>query len=136
MLNRAWLVLVILLFVSGAQAADVYPFANTSQRQQFHYLTHQFRCLVCQNEDLAASNASLAQDLRADIYRMVMAKQSNQQIIQYMVHRYGAFVLFKPPVIRQTWLLWFLPLLLLLLGFWVVLRVVQNAARSRRVKSC
>ena len=101
--------------------ADRYPFADQQLSQRFDNLTHRFRCLVCQNEDLAASGASLAVQLKNDLYQKINAGESDQQIQRYLVTRYGDFVLFKPPVVQRTWVLWFAPWFFLLLGLLVVL---------------
>jgi cytochrome c-type biogenesis protein CcmH len=88
------------------------------------------RCLVCQNQSLADSNAGLAVDLKNDIYHMVKKGKTREQITQVMVGRYGEFVLFAPPLSRHSALLWFLPLLLLLLGALVIWRMSRRARRS------
>lgn len=118
--------LIILLFalMMPALAGDRYPFANAQQATRFNHLIQQFRCLVCQNEDLASSNASLALDLRQQVYQMIIAGKSDTEITQYMVKRYGDFVLFKPPFDKETFFIWLLPILLLLGGsiifYWVI----------------
>lgn len=112
------------------QTTDRYPFTNTTQRTQFTRLTTQLRCLVCQNENIDASNAKLANDLRAQVYRMVKTNKSDQQIKHYMVARYGDFVLFKPPLEQSTYALWFGPFLLLMAGL-VVLGVAIKKQRAR-----
>jgi cytochrome c-type biogenesis protein CcmH len=107
-------------------AQERYPFATSQMSQRFDSLTHRFRCLVCQNEDLAASGASLALQLKDDLYRQLKAGQSDQQIQSYLVKRYGDFVLFRPPVVQRTWVLWFAPWFFLLLGVLVVYRRVRH----------
>lgn len=111
-------------------AGDRYPFANHLLSQRFDSLTHRFRCLVCQNEDLAASGASLAVQLKDDLYQKLNAGESDQQIQRYLVTRYGDFVLFKPPVVRRTWVLWFAPWFFLLLGLLVVLWRLQKRGEN------
>lgn len=106
-----------------AETMDKYPFLNQSQQQRFQTLISQFRCLVCQNQDLADSNADLAKDLRQQVYNMVLANQTDQQIKQYMVDRYGDFILFKPPFNTQTGLLWLGPILLLFLASFILWRI-------------
>ena len=102
-------------------ASDLYPFDNPKQTAQFTHLLHELRCPVCQNQDLADSNAGLAKDLRGEVYRLVQNGQSDDEIVGYLTYRYGDFILFKPPVIGVTWLLWFGPWVFLALGlgiFW------------------
>lgn len=113
-----WLSLLLLPILVLGKAQ--YPFADPQLAQRFEQLTHRFRCLVCQNEDLAASNASLAMQLKADIYQQLNAGHSDQQIRRYLVSRYGDFVLFKPPLAKRTWLLWWGPWLFLALGLVIV----------------
>jgi cytochrome c-type biogenesis protein CcmH len=123
----------LLLFIPLlACAQDRYPFASAQQAQRFEQLTHRFRCLVCQNEDLAASSASLAMQLKDDLYQQVNAGVSDQAIQQYFVQRYGDFVLFKPPVAKRTWVLWYAPWLFLLLGGVIVFWRVRSRTFSLR----
>ena len=102
-------------------ANTLYPLDSVKQEAQFSHLLRDLRCLVCQNQDLADSNASLAKDLRQEVYELVKQGQSDDEIIHYLTARYGDFILFKPPVKALTALLWFGPLFFLLLGlliFW------------------
>lgn len=99
-----------------AEVQDQYPFENKPQSQQFQELIAGFRCLVCQNQNLADSNADLAKDLRQQVYVMVKNGKSSNEITQYMLDRYGQFILFKPPFNPETYVLWFGPFLLLLIG--------------------
>ena len=88
-------------------------------------LEEELRCLVCQNQSLADSNAPLAEDLRREVRELAVAGKSDDEIKQYLVARYGDFVLYKPPVKRTTWLLWFGPFVLLIAGgviWWLILR--------------
>uniref|UniRef100_UPI003F7E5ECC cytochrome c-type biogenesis protein n=1 Tax=Xanthomonas sp. 0924 TaxID=2835534 RepID=UPI003F7E5ECC len=114
----------------AAQAVDPLPFKNRSDEARYQRLTAQLRCLVCQNENLADSNAELARDLRHQVFAQLQAGRSDAQIKQYMVDRYSDFVLYDPPVKRGTWLLWFGPLLLLGAGAGVVIHTVRKRARA------
>lgn len=114
---RKIIILFLLLLSSGIFAAeDYYHFATQEQQQRFQALTGQLRCLVCQNENLAESNASLAIDLRNQIYQKINAGQSNQEIIRYLVARYGDYILYQPPLNARTIGLWFGPFVLLIVG--------------------
>ena len=115
----------LFLFLSVSSATTLYPFESPKQDAQFKYLLKELRCLVCQNQDLADSNAGLAKDLRAEVYQLVKDGQSDQQIIDYLTQRYGDFILFKPPVKSVTALLWFGPILFLILGFLIFLRSIR-----------
>ncbi|WP_370449371.1 cytochrome c-type biogenesis protein CcmH [Legionella sp. km772] len=108
-------------FVSLSYASSMYPLESPKQEAQFEHLLKNLRCLVCQNQDLADSNADLAKDLRLQVYNLVKEGKSDTEINDYLSARYGDFVLFKPPVKAVTLLLWFGPLLFLFLGvviFW------------------
>lgn len=124
--------LVVLLALGGvAQAAiDTYEFASEAERDRYRQLTEELRCPKCQNQNIADSNAPIAVDLRAEIYRKLEAGESNAQIIDYLVARYGDFVLYKPPVSGRTLLLWYGPAGLLAGGFIVLAVIVRRRRRS------
>ena len=112
---------VLFLFMSLSYANDFYPLDSPKKEAQFEHLLKNLRCLVCQNQDLADSNAELAKDLRLQVYHLVQEGKSDGEINDYLTARYGDFILFKPPIKAVTWLLWFGPFLFLLLGtilFW------------------
>ncbi|SFO86712.1 cytochrome c-type biogenesis protein [Pseudomonas borbori] len=116
----------------GAQAAiDTYEFADEAQRQRYRSLIEELRCPKCQNQNIADSDAPIAMDLRAQVYRMLEEGQSNEQIIDFLVSRYGDFVLYKPPLTTRTLLLWYGPAGLLLGGF-VLLGVVVLRRRGKK----
>lgn len=115
------LVLLFLLIPVLCFSNTLYPLDTPAQEAQFTHLLRAFRCLVCQNQDLADSSAGLANDLRQEVYLLVKEGHSDERIIEYLTVRYGDFILFKPPVKAVTWLLWFGPVLFLILGlliFW------------------
>ncbi|HEJ9094603.1 TPA: cytochrome c-type biogenesis protein CcmH [Serratia odorifera] len=120
------LILVALFSYSAAAAIDTYRFNSVEQEQQYRELTEQLRCPKCQNNSIADSNAIIAADMRTKVYELMMQGQSKQQIIDYMVARYGNFVTYKPPVTPATLILWLGPLLFVLIGGAVVVM------RSRR----
>ena len=113
---------VMIIFVNVVGFANsLYPLDTPKQEAQFNHLLRELRCLVCQNQDLADSNAGLAKDLRNEVYQLVKTGNSDSEIIQYLTARYGDFILFKPPVKAITALLWFGPALFMVLGlliFW------------------
>lgn len=117
---KRYLILGLLLFASVVFAQDLYPFDSAEKQQQFSRLTAELRCLVCQNENLDASNAKLANDLRRDVYNMVHAGKTDAEIKQYMVDRYGNFILFNPPFRVSTAVLWIMPFVILILGFLIL----------------
>ena len=97
-------------------AIDTYEFKDEGERARFRTLTEELRCPKCQNQNIADSNAPIATDLRREIFRMLEEGQSNAQIVDFLVLRYGDFVLYKPPVNARTYLLWYGPFALLGLG--------------------
>lgn len=124
---------IALLLVCGtlaAQAIDPLPFKDHAEEVRFQKLTGELRCLVCQNENLADSNADLARDLRHEVFEQMQAGKSDAQIKQYLVDRYSDFVLYDPPVKASTLLLWFGPLVILLAGAGVVVFTVRKRSRA------
>lgn len=110
---------------------DVYQFDNDNQEQVFRELTRELRCPKCQNQDIADSNAGLAKDLRDKTYQMLRAGKSKQDVIDYMVARYGNFILYDPPLMASTLILWLAPLGAIVLGMlFIVLRSRKTAAVS------
>ena len=108
-------------------AADAVPTAKDSvASSRAVKLSEKLRCLVCQNQTIADSNAELAQDLRRQVHEQIAAGKSDDQIVEYMVARYGDFVLYQPPVKATTVLLWAGPALLLLLGVFGLARVLRG----------
>lgn len=120
MLRSTLLAALLLAGASGPIAAapeELREFDTPEQRERYRALLGEVRCLVCQNESLASSSADLAQDLRDEIYRLVVEEgRSKQAAIDFLVQRYGDFVLYRPPMQPNTWLLWFGPLLMLAAG--------------------
>ncbi|WP_243409774.1 cytochrome c-type biogenesis protein, partial [Salmonella enterica] len=104
--------LMLVLVISGSARAttDVMPFKDEAQEQQFRQLTEQLRCPKCQNNSIADSNAMIATDMRRRVYDLMQEGKSRQEIIDYMVARYGNFVTYDPPLTPLTVLLWVLPL--------------------------
>lgn len=124
-----------LSFVALAQQTPVQEpmvFDSQEQEDRFNQLTRELRCLVCQNQNLADSDATLAHDLRREVHEMLQAGQSNEQIKQFMVERYGDFVLYRPPVQTNTYLLWLAPLVLLLGGALVLRASIRKRAALPR----
>jgi cytochrome c-type biogenesis protein CcmH len=130
MKHLAW-ILILCSQILFAQATDTYQFATTAQQQTFHQLTTELRCLVCQNQNLADSNAPLANDLRNQIATKIQAGQSKQDITNYLIARYGDFILYQPPVQKNTLLLWLAPFILLLVGaFFLIRKITATKSES------
>ena len=122
--------LALLIFSLAAIAAvDVYQFDTEFQRQRYLQLSEELRCPKCQNQNLAGSDSQIAGDLRRELHRLLLEGQTDREIKDYMVARYGDFVLYKPPVQGSTLILWGLPIALLLIGGVTLIWV----SRQRRV---
>lgn len=121
---------LLLLSLQLQAAIDVYQFNKDTDRERFQYLVSELRCPKCQNQNIADSNAEIARDLRAKIHTMLSDGRSDDEIIDYMTARYGEFVLYEPRVSIQTYLLWFGPAILLVLGILVILWIVRRNARQ------
>ena len=112
-----WLLVIILLLPSLAAAGEAAPLAENPQIEaRLKTLAVELRCLVCQNQTLADSNAPLAEDLRREVREMIAKNMSDKEIIDFLVTRYGDFVLYRPPLKTTTTLLWVGPFLLLIGG--------------------
>lgn len=129
---RTILAIVLLGLTVLANAGSVEPrvFDTPEQESRYKSLIQELRCLVCQNQNLADSNADLAKDLRVETYNMIRAGKSDEQIVTFMVDRYGDFVLYRPPVKSTTALLWFGPAALALIAVIFVLLHVRRRARG------
>ncbi len=123
----------LLLAVIGNAPAQVFEsreFEHPEDARRYQALVSELRCLVCQNQNLADSNAPLAADLRQITYDMIREGKSDAEIIEFMVARYGEFVLYRPPLRPTTAVLWGGPFLLLALGLWLLLRQLRRRARK------
>src|SRR6266536_3440196 len=120
------LICISICFAAVSIAKDAQPNEDPQIEQRMKNLTEQLRCLVCQNETLADSRADLAEDLRKQIREQMKAGKSDQEIIAFLTQRYGDFILYKPPVKSTTYLLWFGPFVLLILGTVVLFRFLKR----------
>ena len=126
----ATVLLVAGLSMSAWANIDTYQFDNPRQEAQYRALIEEFRCPKCQNQNLAGSDAPIAQDLKQKTYDMVKDGRSDAEIRQYMNERYGDFVSYKPPVRPSTWILWFFPPVLLV--FVMLAWFIRNRNSSKR----
>lgn len=126
-------ILIAMLLASiclPSQAAiEAYEFDSPEMEAEYQQLVDELRCLVCQNQNLAGSDAALAQDLRRETYEMLTAGKSRAEVIDFMVTRYGDFVLYRPQFKTTTYLLWLGPFLLLLVVLYVVIRRLRAAGK-------
>jgi len=119
--------LFLLISVDTTLAAVEYrQFANAEQQQSYQALISELRCLVCQNQTIADSNADLAKDLRRQVYEMLQQGKTKQEIADFMTARYGDFVLYNPPFKGKTGILWLAPVVFLLIGLMMVVLGVRR----------
>lgn len=128
----------LLLFIAFSQSSfassiEERQFESEQLNQRYQKLIKELRCLVCQNQNLADSDASLAKDLRSKTAEMLKANKSDQEILDYMSERYGEFVLYRPPVNKSTSLLWFGPFVLLILVLFFLIRNTVKRNRQQTV---
>jgi cytochrome c-type biogenesis protein CcmH len=102
---------------------------NPVLESRYERITHELRCLVCQNESVADSNAPLAQDLRRQVREMLVGGNSDDAVFDFMTARYGEFVRYNPPLEAKTLLIWGAPFIMLLIGVAVIVRVVRQRSR-------
>jgi cytochrome c-type biogenesis protein CcmH len=117
------------LLLSGlvvASAIEPFPFDSEVQERRFRALAEEIRCTVCQNQSLADSDAPLAQDLRRELFAMLQDGRSDMEIREFMVERYGDFVLYRPPLAGHTLLLWGGPIVLLLIALGSTMVIVRR----------
>jgi len=120
---------LVLLLVSSLKiyAADTpLQFIDPDKAELYESLLEEIRCLVCQNQSLADSNAELAQDLRHEIESMINNNQSEVDIKKFLVERYGDFVLYRPPLQKNTWILWLGPFIFMIIGISVAIFLLRK----------
>jgi cytochrome c-type biogenesis protein CcmH len=122
--------LTLSVSVFAAATLEAFKFTSTADEQHFKALIAELRCLVCQNQSLVDSDAELAHDLRAEVYDMLQAGQSDTEIIDFLVARYGDFVLYSPPVKPSTYLLWFGPFVLLAVALVLLMFTLRRKRRT------
>ena len=136
-MKKTWLFLTALLFSTVAfSAIDALNFSSPQQESDYHQLTQSLRCPQCQNNNIADSNATIAVDMRGKVFELLQEGKSKNDVVDYMVVRYGNFVTYDPPMTASTLVLWIAPLLLVLLGVVFLLRrkpKAQSAVKSQEV---
>lgn len=141
MVLRSGLMLLLLLLAAGAAVGvstpalaqvDAFQFDTDEQERRFRRLSNELRCPMCQNTNLTGSTGGVAEDLRREIHRMIMEGMTDEQIEQFMFERYGDFIFYRPRLRAETLLLWFGPLIFLLIGGAVLYRIVRTAGGGTR----
>ncbi|MBX3347335.1 MAG: cytochrome c-type biogenesis protein CcmH [Nitrospira sp.] len=129
-MNIQWIALIVALFLSGpVWAGEARPLADDpASEARLKHLAVELRCLVCQNQTLADSNAPLAEDLRREVREMIAKNMSDQEIIEFLTARYGDFVLYRPPLKATTTLLWVGPFVLVIVGATALIITLRRRA--------
>ena len=126
--------LLLSIPVTGQATVETHRFDNPAQEERYKKLVAELRCLVCQNQNVADSNAELAYDMRRKTYEMVTAGKSENEIVDFMVTRYGDFVMYRPPLKLTTALLWFAPLLLLSIALIIVFSYLRKQKKQSSIE--
>ncbi len=129
---KHWIALLCAALLCGAVLAKEAPPAAEDEavEQRLNVIAEELRCLVCQNESLAGSRADLAQDLRREVRKLIKDGKTDVEVKDFMVSRYGDFVLYRPPVKPTTWLLWGGPFLLLIAGIAALVFYLRRRGRT------
>lgn len=128
---RTWLALVALCAALSAHATEIRQFDDPAKQERYENLIKELRCLVCQNQSLADSDADLAKDLRDEVYGIIQSGKSESEAAQFLVDRYGDFVLYRPPLKANTTLLWVGPFILLAVGIVFLIRQARRRSQLR-----
>lgn len=131
-----WIIMLLLcMSINAVAVEDVFPFKSDAQAKRYHQLTEEIRCLVCQNQSIAESNASIAQDLKREVYAKIVTGVDNQTIKNDLARRYGDFILFKPKFDARTVMLWIAPMGFLLLGIAMVMVSMRQKSRKQGLQN-
>jgi cytochrome c-type biogenesis protein CcmH len=125
----------LFLLSCSSYALDTHQFPDPKQQEAYETLTKELRCLVCQNQTIADSNADLAADLRRQVYEMLQQGKSRNEIVQFMTDRYGDFVLYKPAFKGKTSILWIAPAVFLLTGLITACFLIRRKKASANLQS-
>jgi len=128
------LFLAFLIFSHATLAMDPVEYRSAEEEQRFRALAAELRCVMCQNQSLADSNAMIAKDLRLELLNLIREGKSDEEIKEFMVTRYTDFVLYEPPMRPSTWLLWFGPFLILGIGAVGVFMIIRKRSAAMPTK--
>ncbi|BAS67807.1 cytochrome c-type biogenesis protein [Bathymodiolus septemdierum thioautotrophic gill symbiont] len=128
-----FLLLLALINPVNAESIEANSFSNAQQERRYRVLIDEIRCPVCQGQSIGGSNAGLAKDLREKVRELILTDKSNDDIRDFMVARYGNFVVFKPPVNKNTYLLWSLPFVFLAFGLFLLIRNFGNRKVVKKI---
>jgi len=131
--NRITLLLLLLLAMPLQAVVEYHPFDDPVKEEAYQSLISELRCLVCQNQTIADSNADLAKDLRQQVYDMLQQGKSEQDVVDFMTQRYGDFVMYRPAFTVKTGLLWLGPIVFLLIGIITVVILARSKKSTQQV---
>ena len=124
----------ILIFIASAAALaaiDPYEFENETQRERYQHFIEDLRCPKCQNQNLAGSDAPIATDLRHELQRLLKEGKTDSEITEYMVSRYGEFILYEPPFDKKTAILWLAPIIFFLIGLGILINIARRRTATK-----
>ncbi|PLY17072.1 MAG: cytochrome c-type biogenesis protein CcmH [Sedimenticola sp.] len=130
-MRRLWFVFFLLVPLVCQSSIEAYSFEDPEKEARYKVLIDELRCLVCQNQNLAASNAELAKDMRRLTYDMVQRGATNEEVVTYMVDRYGDFVMYRPPFNSSTYLLWIGPFIILGIAILVLAMIIRRKGQEQ-----
>ncbi len=133
-LPRLLILLISCLAQPDFATFDTFDFSGTVSEKRFQQVVGKLRCLVCQNESLAASQADLAKDLRREVYDLMASGKSDKEVIDFLVNRYGDFVLYEPPFKPSTWLLWLGPFVLFAFAIFLLWRKLSQQSKKQETR--
>lgn len=132
---KRFIFLILFVFSQALFAMDPVEYRSAEEEQRFRSLAAELRCVMCQNQSLADSSAMIAKDLRLELLSLIREGKSDDEIKQFMVSRYTDFVLYEPPMRPGTWLLWFGPLLILVIGGISIFVIVKKRSAAMPTSS-
>ena len=130
-MKKLMIILSLLVSMPTLNAAvEIRQFQNSEHEQRYKNLINEFRCVVCQNQNIADSNAELAQDLRKQVFKMIDSGKNDDEIMEFMVARYGDFVLYRPQFNSMTFLLWVGPFIIFIIGLYMLISFIRQRKKN------
>ncbi|HEY7774552.1 MAG TPA: cytochrome c-type biogenesis protein [Marinagarivorans sp.] len=124
------LVIFTVLSANVVGGIDTYEFDSPDGQKRYNHFIDELRCPKCKNQNLEGSNAPIAQDLRRELHRLIVEGKNDQDIVDFMVGRYGDFVLYRPPLQKNTYILWYGPVFMLLLGIVILALIIYRRSKT------
>lgn len=127
-------IIILLLSHNSIAAISTYEFKDESTKERFYQLTYELRCPKCQNQNLQDSNSPISADLRQEIYRMLESGKTDNEIVNFMVERYGNFIRYRPEVNTMTYFLWYGPFILLAIGIFAIIFISLRSSNKNKTQ--